>query len=71
MKDLGEFKIIIGQQVTKNFDIKMLKIDQSAFIRNFFDSENMTYSNIPMTTGCFINMQKPEDYKKAKIKSYQ
>ena len=52
----------------------MLKIDQSAFIHEFFKSENMINCNsinILMKAGYFINMQKPRDYKKAEIKPYQ
>ena len=65
--------MIIGWQVTKNLDTKILKIDQSAFIYNFFKSENITncnFVNILMKTRYFINIQKSGNYKKAKIKPY-
>ena len=74
MKDLGKVKTIIGWQVTRDIDTKTLRIDQSAFICDFLESENMTnYNsiNIPMKARCFIDIQKPGDYEEAKIKPYQ
>lgn len=46
----------------------MLKIDQSAFMRDFFKSENMIGCNavaISMKEGYFIKMQEINDYKKS------
>ena len=74
VKDLREVKIIIRWQVTRDLDTGTLKIDQSAFIRNLLESENMTDCNsvnIPMKVGCFIDMQELGDYKEAEIKPYQ
>ena len=74
VKDLEEVKTIIGWQITRDLDTKTLKIDQSAFIHNLFKSENIAnYNsvNIPMKARYFIDIQEPEDYKEAKIKSYQ
>lgn len=73
IKDLKKVKIIIGKQVTKDFDTKMLKIVLLAFIHNFFKSKNIidcNFINILIKTRYFINIQKLKDYKKNKIKSY-
>lgn len=74
VKDLGEVKTIIGWQVTRDLRAGMLKIDQSAFIRDLLESENMTECNavaIPMKAGCFIEMQEADDYEEVEIKTYQ
>lgn len=74
VKDLGEVKTIIGWQVTRNWDAATLKIDQSAFIRDLLEEENLTDCNainIPMKAGSFIEMHEEDDYKEADIKIYQ
>ncbi len=51
-----------------------MKIDQSAFIRDLLESENMTDCNsvsIPIKAGCFIEMSEHNDYKEVEIKPYQ
>lgn len=52
----------------------MLRIDQSAFIRNLVKEEGMRDYNpvsTPMKAGNYIEMQDKKDYKKADIKAYQ
>lgn len=52
----------------------MLKINQSVFIRDFLQSENMTKYNrvtILIKVGFFIKMQETDDYKEVMIKTYQ
>lgn len=74
VKDLGDVQTIIGWQVTWDLKAKTLKIDQSAFIRDLFESENMSDCNfvsIPMKTGCFIKMSEHDDDEEAEIKPYQ
>lgn len=61
MKNLKEVKTIIRWQVTKNLNIKILKIYQSIFIYNLLKNENITnYNciNIPIKVRYFIDMQK-------------
>lgn len=45
IKDLGEVKIIIGWQITRNIAICIIKIDQLAFIRNLIIKEKLTEFN--------------------------
>lgn len=74
VKDLGEVKTIIGWQVTRNWDVGTLKIDQSAFIRDLLEEENLTDCNavnIPMKAGSFIEMLEDDDYEETDIKAYQ
>lgn len=72
VKDLGEVKYIIGWQVTRNHELSTLKIDQSAFIRNLVEEEDMRDCNAvttPMKTGNFIEMQ-DDDYEEVDLKVY-
>ncbi len=74
VKDLGEVRTIIGWQVTRDRITGTLKINQSSFIRDLIESENMTDCNsvsIPIKAGCFIEMSKPGDYGEGDIKPYQ
>lgn len=71
MKNIRKIQTIIGCQVTKDLKAKILKIDQSAFIQNFFKSENIIYCNILIKTRYFIEILKYNGYEKAEIKSYQ
>ena len=74
IKDLGEVKTIIRWQVTRDLRAGMLKIDQSVFIHDLLESENMTEYNavaILMKAGCFIEMQEADDYEEVEIKTYQ
>lgn len=57
VKDLGEVCTIIGWQVIRDLKAETLKIDQSAFIQDLLENENITDDNsvnIPMKAGCFI-----------------
>lgn len=74
VKDLGETKIIIGWQVTRDIEKGTLKIEQSACIRDLLEEEDPTDCksvNIPMKAGSTIDMGEPNDYEKADLKSYQ
>lgn len=42
MKDLGEAKVIIGWEITRDLKAKTLKIDQKAYIRDLLESEGMS-----------------------------
>lgn len=60
--------------MTRNWDAGILKINQSAFIRNLLEEENLTDCNaviIPMKAGSFIEMLKDDDYEEADLKTYQ
>lgn len=73
IKDLKKVKTIIDSYVTKNLNIKILKINQLAFIHDFFKSNNIidfNLVNISMKTKCFIDITKLENYKKSEIKLY-
>ena len=74
VKNLRKVKIIIRCQVTTDLDIKTLKINQSVFIYEFFESENMidcNFVNISIKTKYIIDIQEPRNYKKVEIKPYQ
>lgn len=73
MKDLGEIKIIIGWQITKDLATRMMKIDPSAFIRDLVIKEGFTDCNanvILMKAGSAIEMTNPEDYEETKLREY-
>lgn len=51
IKNLKEVKMIIDQQITYNFNVEILKINQLAFIQNFLKEENLincNFVNIPI-----------------------
>lgn len=51
----------------------MLKINQSAFIRNLVKEENLSYCNatkIPMKARSFLDMLEKDDYKETNLKTY-
>lgn len=55
-------------------EVKTLKIDQSAFIRDLVEEEGLSGCNptsIPMKAGNFIDMQEEDDYEEADLKTYQ
>lgn len=65
-------KTIIGWQVTRRPSI--IKIDQSAFIRDLIKEEGMQdYNSVdtPIKIGNFIEMSGKDDYKKVDLKTYQ
>lgn len=41
MKDLGETKAIIGQEITRDIKEETLKIDQKRYIQDFFESKSI------------------------------
>ncbi len=74
VKDLGEVRTIIRWQVTRDRTTGTLKINQSSFIQDFIENENVKGCNsvsIPMKAGCFIEMSEPGDYEEVNIKPYQ
>lgn len=42
IKDLSEAKTIIGWEISRDFQVGTLKIDQKAYIRDFLESEGMS-----------------------------
>lgn len=74
VKDLGEVKIIVDWQVTRNWDSAILKIDQSAFIRDLLEKKNLAdYNsvNILIKAGSVIEMKEVDNYKETNLKAYQ
>lgn len=70
-KDLGEIKTIIGWQFSQDTALGTIKIDQSAFIRDFVIEECLTECNanvIPMKAGSAIDMGESEDYKETDLR---
>lgn len=59
MKNLKKVKIIIMQQIIRDLDIRILEINELAFIYNFFKSKNMidcNFVNTSIKIGCFIDI---------------
>lgn len=74
MKDLSEVKTIIRWQVTRDPATRIMKIDQSAFIRDLLIKEGLTDCNaniILMKTGSAIKMSKLDNYDKINNHIYQ
>ena len=74
MKDLGEVKTIIGWQIMRDLAARILKIDQSAFIRDLVIKEGLTDCNanvIPMKAGSAIEMNDSDDYEETELREYQ
>lgn len=74
VKDVGKIKTIIGWQVIQNWDAGILKINQSAFIQDVLEEENLTdcnFVNIPIKAGYFIKILEESDYKETNIKADQ
>lgn len=74
IKDLEKMKTIIGWQVTWDWELSILRINQLAFICDFVKEEDIRNCNpisIPMKAKNFIKIQDKKDYKKANIKVYQ
>ena len=73
IEDLEEIKTIIGWQVIQNLDVGILIIKQSALIQDLLREKNLADCNsvnIPIKTRSFIKILKPDDYKKADLKTY-
>lgn len=74
MKNMGDMKTIIAWLVTRDLGTRILKICQSAYIKNFLEEENFTNCNaptIPIKAGLTIEMNKPDDYNKTNLAMYQ
>ena len=74
VKDLGEVKTIIGWQVTRDLVAGTLKIDQSAFVRDLLEEEDIvdcSSVSIPMKAGSVIEMNDVDDYEETDLKAYQ
>lgn len=72
VEDLGETKMIIGWQVTRDIEKVTLKIEQSTNIRDLLEEEDLAdYKsvNIPMKAGLTIDMGEPDDYEEADLRS--
>ena len=72
IKELGEVKTIISWQATQS--PSTMKINQSAFIRDLIEKEDMRDCNpvyTPMKTGNFIEIQGEIDYEEVDLKVYQ
>ena len=70
IKDLREVKTIIGWQITRDPIVRTIKINQSAFIRDFVIEKKLIDCNanvIPMKVGSAIKMNDSEDYKETKL----
>lgn len=73
-KDLGDVKTIIGWQIKQDTTASIIKIYQSAFIRDLVIKEKLTNCNaniILMKTGSSIKMSDLEDYEKTDFYTYQ
>lgn len=74
MKNLGEVKTIIRQQITRNPVLGNIKIDQSVFIRNLVIEEELLNCNaiiILMKGDLIIDMPDTDDYEATKLHEYQ
>lgn len=74
IKDIRKVQTIIGWQISWNWDIGTLKIDQLTFIRNLFKKENLMNYNVIkifIKAGNFIEMFNDNNYEKADFKTYQ
>lgn len=74
MKDLGEMKIIIRWQITRDLSTRTIRVSQLAYIRDLLEEENLTNCNAPiilMKAGSFIKINEPDDYDKADLGDYQ
>lgn len=74
MKDMEDVKTIIGQQVTKDLSIRILKICQSTYIKNLLKKENLINYNtftILIKARLAIEINKLDDYNEADLVTYQ
>lgn len=66
--------MIISWQMTRDLKVAILKIDQSAFIRDLLDEKNLVKCNfikISMKTGSVIKINDMTNYEETDIKAYQ
>lgn len=74
IKHFRKVSITIKWQITKELKSRILKIVQSVFIHNLFKNKNIIDYNIIVILikmGCFIKMQKTNNYKEVEIKIYK
>lgn len=73
VKDLGETKVIIGWQVTRDIEKGTLKIEQSAYVGYLLEEDRTDCKsvNIPTKAGSTIDMGEPDDYEEADLTLYQ
>lgn len=65
MINIGDVITIIGWQVTRDLDTRILRICQLAYIKDLLKEENLTDCNastIPIKAGSAIEMNKPDNY---------
>lgn len=70
MKNIGEVKTLISWQITKDPAAHTMKINQSAFIKDFVIKEGLTNCNanvISMKTRSAIEINNSEDYKETEL----
>ena len=74
MKDMGDVKTIIGWHVIRDRSTKILRIYQSAYIRDLLEEENLNDCNVAtilMKAGSTIKMNEPNDYDEVDFVTYQ
>lgn len=74
MKDSGEAKTIIGWENTQDLEVKTLKIDQKAYIRDLLESEGITSCHptvLPIKAGSSISMDQASDDARKDLVLYQ
>lgn len=60
--------------MTRNIKAKILKTDQSTFIKDLVKEKRLSSfnsRNISINARCFIEMIKKDDYEKTNLKTYQ
>lgn len=73
MKDLEKAKTIIGQKITQEFTVEILKIDQKKYIQNFLKSKKITlyYSTVFLVKAkSFFFLDQVEDHRQADLAAY-
>ena len=74
MKDLGEAKTIIGWEITQDFQVETIKIDQKRYIQDFLESEGMSSYHptvFSMKTGSFLTLDQAGDHLLTDLIVYQ
>lgn len=73
IKDLGKVKTIIGWQIIRDIAASTMKIDQSAFVKDFVIKKNSQIALpniIPIKTGSAMKMSDPKDYNEIDLQKY-
>lgn len=74
MMNLGEAKVIIGWEITRDLHTKKLKINQKAYIKDLLESEGMSSCHptvLPMNASSTIPMNQAGDDVRVDLTSYQ